>query len=77
MAANLKDLGKSLLALPKQARAELASVLIESLDDASAENYAAAWLEESARRLEAYETGKLEVIPAEKVIAEARALVGR
>lgn len=77
MAANLKDLEKSLLALPKQARAELASVLIESLDDASAENYEAAWLEESARRLEAYAAGKLEVIPAEKVIAEARALVSK
>lgn len=77
MAANLKDLEKSLLALPKRARAELASALIESLDGDSAENYEAAWLEESVRRLEAYETGKLEAVPAERVIAEARALVGK
>lgn len=77
MAANLKDLEKSLLALPKQARAELATVLIESLDETSAEDYQAAWLEESARRLEAYEAGKLGGIPAEKVIAEAHALISK
>lgn len=77
MAANLKDLEKSLLALPRPARAELASVLIESRDGVSSENYEAAWLEESLRRLEACETGKLGVVPAEQVIAEARALIGK
>lgn len=77
MAMDLQDLEKSLLALPKDVRAELATVLLESLDGESVQNYEAAWLEESVRRLEAYDAGKLAVISGDKVIADARALLGK
>lgn len=76
MATNLKDLENTLLALPKDTRAELATVLIKSLNDGPLKNYQAAWLDESARRLEAYEAGNLGTVSADQVIAEARSLVG-
>lgn len=77
MATDLHDLEMSLLALPQEIRAELVSVLIESLDSEPVQNYEAAWLQESVRRLEAYDSGKLAIIPGHKAIAEARALVGK
>jgi putative addiction module component (TIGR02574 family) len=58
--------------LSTRARARLAQRLISSLDreaDAGAEQL---WMEEGERRLAELESGKVDGIPAEKVIRKAR-----
>jgi len=53
-----QELLKKALALPEKERADLASTLIESLDDSLDENAEAAWQEEILRRLEEVRSGK-------------------
>ncbi len=60
-----------LLALSSAERAELAAALIESLDGDA--NYAEAWKAEIARRVAELESGDVEAVPAETVLAELRA----
>ncbi len=54
-------------------RAEMASLLIKSLDPGSDNDAASAWDMELARRVEEIESGRAVGIPAEKVFAELRA----
>jgi putative addiction module component (TIGR02574 family) len=60
--------------LPPEERARLAEVLLESLLEASSPTIEAAWDAEIRTRVEAYERGELELIPAEEVFARARKL---
>ncbi|HUT35977.1 MAG TPA: addiction module protein [Planctomycetota bacterium] len=59
------------LALPPEERAELAERLWSSLDAASQRRIDELWAEEVEARLDAYDRGEIEAIPAEKAIAEA------
>jgi putative addiction module component (TIGR02574 family) len=60
------------LRLPPKARAQLAERLLGSLDDAFDPDNDRLWLEESERRLDELESGKVAGVPASKVFAHAR-----
>ncbi len=75
MSKPLERIEAEALELPAQERARLAHLLIESLD-AEAENpeeVERAWEEEIRRRLEEFRAGGVQPIPAEQVLAAARA----
>ena len=51
------------MALPAAARADLASSLIDSLDETLDDDVEAAWQQEIAHRVEELESGKVRTIP--------------
>ena len=59
------------LALPPEERAELADRLWSSLDSVSQRRVDQLWAEEVEARLDAYDRGEVEAIPAERAIADA------
>jgi putative addiction module component (TIGR02574 family) len=63
MSPDIDELRKQVLSLPEEARADLASSLIDSLDETVDEDVEAAWQEEIARRVEELESGKVKTIP--------------
>lgn len=73
MGKNLKDIAAEALELPLTARAELASQLLDSLDDLSEEENEQLWAKEAERRYAEYKAGKIEAVPAEEVFARLRA----
>ncbi len=72
MARELKDIAAEALELPLTARAELASQLLDSLEDISEEESDALWAEEGERRYAEYKAGRIESVPAEEVFARLR-----
>jgi putative addiction module component (TIGR02574 family) len=68
------DILKEALALPPEARAAVASSLLESLDDEVDEGAEEAWKEEITRRLDDIDKGKVKLIPWATV---RRRLMGR
>jgi putative addiction module component (TIGR02574 family) len=72
MARELKDIAAEALELPLTARAELATQLLDSLEDLSDEESDALWAEEAEQRLSAYQAGEIKAIPAEQVFASLR-----
>jgi putative addiction module component (TIGR02574 family) len=73
MSRNLKDIAAEALELPLDARAELASQLLDSLDDISEEESDQLWALEAERRYAEYKAGNIEAVPAEEVFAKLRA----
>jgi putative addiction module component (TIGR02574 family) len=68
MSPDVSELLKKALALPPEARAALASSLLESLDEEPAdEGVEAAWDEEIKRRIQEIDSGKVQMIPYEEV----------
>jgi len=63
MAPDIDELRKQVMSLPEEARADLASSLIDSLDQTVDEDVEAAWQEEIARRIDELEAGKVTTIP--------------
>jgi len=59
------------MALPPEARAELAERLLESLEDSQSE-VNAAWAKEVQDRIAVYERGEVKGIPAEEVFRSIR-----
>ena len=72
MARELKDIAAEVLDLPLTARAELASQLLDSLEDISEEESDALWAEEAEERYLAYKAGEIKAVPAEKVFTRLR-----
>jgi putative addiction module component (TIGR02574 family) len=70
MGRKLQELYREATDLPERERAELAGMLIESLDGPPDENVEAAWAEEVERRVREIESGTVETIPWEQVRAE-------
>jgi putative addiction module component (TIGR02574 family) len=70
----LKELEKQAKSLTPEERAQLAEVLLESLQDAPLAEIEAAWDREIEARAAAYDRGELQTISAEDVFAEARRL---
>lgn len=64
------ELKAAALALPRERRAELARVLLESLDEHTEVDDA--WRTVVRERLAAYRDGTLRTVPAEEVLAKAR-----
>ncbi len=73
MSRNPKDIAAEALDLPLTARAELASQLLDSLDDLSEEESDQLWAVEAERRFADYKTGNVEAVPADEVFARLRA----
>ncbi|MCU1245810.1 MAG: addiction module component, family [Acidobacteria bacterium] len=72
MSRDLKDLAAEVLDLPLAARADLASQLLDSLDDLSEEESDRLWAEEGRRRYDEYKAGRIDSIPAEELFARLR-----
>jgi putative addiction module component (TIGR02574 family) len=69
--AELAQRGK---ALPAEERSRLVDLLLESLDEASLTEVAAAWDDEIERRLAAFDSGAMASVDGEDVLAKARLL---
>jgi len=63
MTAEVSELLKKALALPPEARAALAGSLLDSLEETVDPSAEAAWSEETARRSEELDSGKVKPIP--------------
>jgi putative addiction module component (TIGR02574 family) len=73
MSKDLKDIAAEALELPLIARAELASQLLDSLDDLTEEENDQLWAQEGERRYAEYKAGNVDAVPAEEVFARLRA----
>ena len=76
MSRDFKDIAADALELPLTARAELASQLLDSLDDISEEENDQLWAQEAERRYAEYKAGNIEAVPAEEVFARLRFRAG-
>jgi putative addiction module component (TIGR02574 family) len=72
MSGSLDQLKSVLLQLPADQRAELAHVLIHSLDEGADADAKAAWDVELARRMDQIDRGEARGEPAETVFARLR-----
>ena len=72
MSRDPKDIVAEALDLPLTARAELASLLLDSLEDLSDEDSDQLWAQEAERRFAEYKAGNIEAVPAEEVFARLR-----
>ena len=72
MARELKELAAEALELPLTERADLATQLLDSLEDISEQESDALWAEEAELRYSEYKAGKVKAIPAEEVFARLR-----
>ncbi len=72
MASPARELESKALKLSRRERARLAQRLISSLDQKVDVHAEELWLQEAQRRLDELKFGKVDGIPAEKVIRKAR-----
>jgi putative addiction module component (TIGR02574 family) len=77
MNATIEKIAQEALLLTPAQRAELAELLVESLESAIPDEIQRLWIEEASRRLEDVRSGKVRTIPGENVMAEARRLAKR
>ncbi|MFM7512065.1 MAG: addiction module protein [Cyanobium sp.] len=70
MSSSLHQIEEQARALPEEDRAKLAECMLESLHT-SIKKIEAAWHEEIALRIEAFEKGNISAYSAEQVFAEA------
>jgi putative addiction module component (TIGR02574 family) len=75
MSPELDDLLQKAMALPPEARAALASSLIESLDENVDEDAEAAWQQEIARRMDEVQAGNTKTVPWSEVQRKGQALL--
>ncbi|KAF1082251.1 MAG: hypothetical protein GQF41_1891 [Candidatus Rifleibacterium amylolyticum] len=72
MTAATTKLADKLLSLPCEDRIYLVDKLLKSLNAPSKEEVDKAWAEESERRIDELESGKVQTIPGEQVFREIR-----
>lgn len=77
MPRDISELREELGKLSPKQKAELACMLIDSLDEDLDENVEQVWLNEAARRYEAYRRGEISSRPATEVLARVRARLER
>ena len=70
MGRKLNELFREASELTERERAELAGLLLESLEGEPDENVEAAWAEEIERRVRQIDSGEVETVPCEQVRAE-------
>jgi len=68
MAPSIEEVFNAALRLAAESRAVLAEKLLESLDTSDQREIDATWAAEAARRLQAFEEGKLKAIPGDQVM---------
>jgi len=77
MAKTIEDIENEIRSLSADDRMHLLRDLIADLDGSMDEDVEKAWLEEAERRYKQLKEGKVELIPAEEVFAQARARLKR
>jgi putative addiction module component (TIGR02574 family) len=70
--SEIEEVTTRALALPAKSRAELAELLIQSLEEVDAPDLKAAWLVEIHRRDQEIRSGASVTKPADQVLREAR-----
>jgi len=71
--SSLEDIEAAALQLAPSARAHLAERLLVSLDED--DEILAAWVDEAARRADAFDRGEIETVDFDEAIAQARARI--
>ena len=77
MARDTSELREELDKLSPRQKAELARTLTDSLDEDLDEDVEQLWLDEAARRYEAYRCGEMSFRPAAEAFARVRARLRR
>jgi len=77
MAKTIEDIENEIRSLSANDRMQLLRDLIADLDGSMDEDVEKTWLEEAERRYKQLKEGKVELIPAEEVFAQARARLKR
>jgi putative addiction module component (TIGR02574 family) len=77
MSLTLDQVADQAMQLPAAARALLAERMVESLDDAEADDIQRAWAAEAVRRRDDIRSGRVQPLAGEEVVAEVRRAVGR
>ncbi|MBL7177858.1 MAG: addiction module protein [Desulfobacteraceae bacterium] len=72
MMSKFEEVTSKAMTLPPENRAELAELLIQSLDEKEDEEVRSAWLSEIRRRDQEIRSGASVTKPAEQVLREAR-----
>ncbi len=72
MTAATTKLEEKILSLPCEDRIYLVEKLLKSLNSPSREEVDKVWAEESERRIDEIESGKVQTIPGEQVFQEIR-----
>lgn len=72
MPPSIETLERKVLTLPPSSRVKLAERILESVDDFTDPDVAAAWDAEIKRRLKEIKDGKVRAIPAAEVFAKVR-----
>lgn len=72
MMSKFEEVTSKAMTLPPENRAELAELLIQSLDEKEDEDVRSAWLSEIRRRDQEIRSGASVTKPAEQVLREAR-----
>jgi putative addiction module component (TIGR02574 family) len=75
MSPETDELLQKAMTLPLEDRAELASSLIDSLDETVDEDAEVAWQQEVVRRMDEIRSGKVKTIPWREVQRKGRALL--
>jgi predicted transposase YdaD len=70
---NIDELRDEILRLPPKARAELAREPLSSLDELSDAEVERLWLDEATLRPQEIESGAVDTLPADEVLALVRA----
>ena len=70
--SEFEELTTKAMALPAEHRAELAELLIQSLEEQDAQEIKSAWLAEIQRREQEIRAGAAVTKPADQVLREAR-----
>ena len=69
---NIVDIKRKAMALPVQARAELAEYLLASLDDLAGQELEALWIDQAEKRYQEYLQGTLTARPFADAFQEAK-----
>jgi len=75
MSPETDELLQKAMSLPLEDRAELASSLIDSLDETVDEDAELAWQQEVVRRMDEIRSGKVKTIPWRELQRKGRALL--
>jgi hypothetical protein len=67
-----EDLAKEAMKMPSEARARLADLLVQSLDDAPLNSIDRAWVDEAKRRRDEVREAKVNTIPGDEAIQQVR-----
>jgi Putative addiction module component. len=72
MATTLEQVAKQAIALPSESRAQLADLLVESLDGEELGRIEQLWLVEAKRRRDEVRSGTVETITGEEALRSVR-----